>query len=287
MKDHLEALQGKCALVTGSGTGLGREIALEFARQGADVVLHYARSAKGARSAVEEIQDMGRRASVFQADLRTVEACRTLVDHAHGFLGRLDILMNNAGITKAGGFLDVTPDDFDLLMNVNFRGEFFCAQRAAHYMLQQKRRGGCRGVIINMTSVHAFAGIPGHAVYAGTKGAIRSWTQELGVELAPRGIRVNAIAPGWVEVESHYLQIPNYDPDVNGKLIPIQRMGQPIDVAKTCAFMASDAADFLIGQVLVLDGGTIARMSLPIEEMEADWEDVNVEATQGEAPEGP
>ena len=273
-------LKDKCALVTGSGTGLGREIALEFAREGADVVLHYARSEQGAYSAVEEIKAMGRRATVFQADLSAVDACFDLVDKANEFLGRTDILMNNAGITIAGSFLDVTPENFDLLYSVNIRGEFFCAQRAAKYMLEQEQRGPCKGVIINMTSVHAFAGIPGHSVYAGTKGAIRSWTQELGVELAPLGIRVNGIAPGWVEVESHYAQVPDYDPIANGKLIPLQRMGQPIDVAKTCVYMASDAADFLIGHVLLLDGGTIAKMSLPIEDIEADWSDVDMEESK-------
>ena len=127
-------LQGKRALVTGSGTGLGREIALEFARQGADVVLHYSRSAKGANSAVGEIQAMGRRATAFRADLSQVEACFDLVDKAVDFLGGIDILMNNAGITAAQSFLDVKPEDFDLLYSVNIRAQFFCAQRAARTM---------------------------------------------------------------------------------------------------------------------------------------------------------
>jgi len=272
MKDK-GRLNGKTALVTGSGTGLGREIALEFAREGADVVVHYARSAKGAHRAVEEIQSLGRRSTVIQADLSKVEECFRLVDEAVDFLGGIDILMNNAGITVSGDFLEVQPQQFDLLYNVNIRGQFFCAQRAVKHMLAQGRKG----VIINMSSVHGFAGIPGHSIYAGTKGAICAWTRELSIELAPQGIRVNGIAPGWVEVESHYQQIPNFDPKESGKLIPCGRLGVPPDVAKACVFLASDDSDFMVGHVLVIDGGTLAKMALPLEELDIDFRDTSGE----------
>jgi NAD(P)-dependent dehydrogenase (short-subunit alcohol dehydrogenase family) len=265
-------LVGKRALVTGSGTGLGKEIALEFARQGADVVLHYSKSAKGAHGAVEEIQSMGRRCTVFQADLSKVEACLDLVDQAVDFLGGIDILMNNAGITSSGGFLDVTPEQFDLLYHVNIRGEFFCAQRATKYMLDQPNKG----VIINMTSVHGLAAIPLHSIYAGTKGAIIAWSRELAVELAPLGVRVNTIAPGWIAVESHFEQIPNFDPDKLGYMIPWGRLGVPQDIAKACVFLASDDSSYLVGSVLLVDGGTIAKMSLPLETLNIDFKDVSV-----------
>jgi len=252
-------LHGKLALVTGSGTGLGREIALEFGRQGADVVLHYARSAKGAQSAVSEIQALGRRATAFQADLGDVEACLDLVDRAVDFLGGIDVLMNNAGISETIDYLDVTPEFFDRLYHVNMRGQFFCAQRAIKHMLDR----GQRGVVINMTSSHAQGSLSGFSVYAGTKGAIWSWTQQIAVELAPLGIRVNGICPGWIEVESHHREVPHFDPVAIGKLIPYQRIGQPIDIAKACVYLASEDSDYMTGHVMVVDGGVMARMALP------------------------
>ncbi|MFN8492613.1 MAG: glucose 1-dehydrogenase [Caldilineaceae bacterium] len=250
-------LQGKQALITGSGTGIGREVALEFARQGADVVLHYAHSKEGAESAVAEINAAGGKAMAIKADLSQVNECFRLVEAAVSFLGGLDILVNNSGITEVWDFEAVTPEQFDLLYHVNIRGQFFCAQRAVSYMLE---RG--KGAIVNMTSVHGFAGMPGHSVYAGTKGAIIAWTRELGIELAPKQIRVNAVAPGWIEVPSHYTKYADYDVQAGGKTIPIGRVGAPLDIAKACAFLASDDAAFVVGATLLVDGGTVALMSL-------------------------
>ncbi len=267
-------LAGKRALVTGSGTGIGREIALEFARQGADVALHYSRSVKGAQHAAAEIQAMDRRAVALQADLSQVENCFSLVDRAVEFLGGLDILMNNAGITIAGPFLEAKPEDFNQLYHVNVRGQFFCAQQAARHMLAQKRKG----VIINMSSIHGCAGFVDHSIYDGTKGAIIAMTRELAVELAPLGIRVNGIAPGWIVVQSHYNQIFNFDPEAIGqRMVPWRRLGQPIDVAKACAYMASDDADYLVGHIMVLDGGVMAKVSLPLETLEQRWADIVVD----------
>ncbi len=251
------ALQDKLALVTGAGTGIGREVALEFARQGAQVVLHYANSKEGAQSAVAEITAAGGKALAIQADLGQVSECLRLVDAAAHFLGGLEILVNNSGITETWDFTAVSAEQFDKLYNVNIRGQFFCAQRAVKYMLA---RG--QGAIVNMTSVHGFAGMPGHSVYAGTKGAIIAWTRELGIELAPKQIRVNAVAPGWIEVPNHYIKYTDYDVKEGGKVIPLGRVGSPLDVAKVCAFLASDAAAFVVGATLLVDGGTVALMSL-------------------------
>lgn len=254
-------LTGKCALVTGSGTGIGREIALEFARQGADVVLHYAHSATGAESAVEEIQATGRRAVAFKADFDDLDAVVDLARQAVDFLGGVDCLVNNAGITLNKPFLQTSREQFDVLYNVNIRAQFFLTQEVTNNMLT---RGG--GAVCNLTSVHGLQGAPEHSVYAGTKGAIIAHTRALAVELAHQGIRVNAIAPGWVTVENYYKAIPDFNEDDAREsardAVPVGRAGAPLDIAKLAAFLCSDDAEFIIGQTLVADGGTTSLMSL-------------------------
>ena len=254
-------LSGKRALVTGSGTGIGREAALEFARQGADVVLHYAHSDKGAKSAVEEIRAMGRRAESFAADYRDLEQVLRLGDQAIDFLGGIDCLVNNAGITFNKPFLSVTPEQFMTLYEVNVRGQFFLTQRVAREMLEH---GG--GAVCNMSSIHGLQGAPEHSVYAGTKGAIIAYTRALAVELAHLGIRVNAIAPGWVTVENYYRVIPGFnDEDARkeaAEKVPLGRSGTPSDIAKLAVFLCSDDAAFIVGHTLVADGGTSELISL-------------------------
>lgn len=254
-------LAGKKALVTGSGTGIGREIALEFARQGADVILHYGHSDKGAQSAVKEIKAMRRRAAAFKADFNVVDQALELADRAIDTLGGLDCLVNNAGITMNKPFLKVKQEQFDTLLNVNLRSPFFLAQRAVQYMVEH---GG--GAICNLTSVHGFQGAAEHSVYAATKGAIIAYTRVLGIELAHKGIRVNAIAPGWITVENHFKAQPGLDADeyfaTARRLIPIARAGQPIDIAKLAVFLCSEDAGFIVGQTIIADGGTTSLMSL-------------------------
>lgn len=250
------SLLGKRALVTGSGTGIGREIALELARRGADVALHYSSSHEGAESAVEEVSADGGKATAFQADLTSTDECAQLVEHAASFLGGLDVLVNNAGITDIVPFDEVTPAHFDQLFHVNIRGQFFCAQQAARHMAEHG------GAVVNMTSVHGLAGAPGYSVYASTKGAIIAWTRQLAIELAPKKIRVNAVAPGWIVVPSHYARYGNYSPEEGARRIPWGRTGNPSDIAKACAFLASDQADFVVGAVMLVDGGVMALMPI-------------------------
>ena len=254
-------LAGKKALVTGSGTGIGREVALEFARQGADVVLHFAHSGQGAESAVAEIRALGRQAEVFAADFDALDQVLQLADRAIGFLGRVDCLVNNVGITFNKPFLRVTPGQFDRMYHVNVRAQFFLTQRIAQNMLEH---GG--GAICNVTSIHGLQGAPEHSVYAGTKGAIISYTRALAVELAHRGIRVNAIAPGWVTVENYYKAIPGFNEEdakrSAANAVPVGRAGAPVDIARLAAFLCSDEAGYIVGQTLVADGGTTSLMSL-------------------------
>jgi NAD(P)-dependent dehydrogenase (short-subunit alcohol dehydrogenase family) len=263
-------LEGKLVLVTGAGTGIGKGIAIEAARQGADVVLSYSHSAKGALEAVEEIKGLGRRAAAVQADLSKVPDCQRLVDEAVAFLGGLDGLVNNAGVTLTLNFQDVTEEQFNQIYFLNIRGQFFTAQRARPYMLQRgqmlRERDGAwaGGSIINVSSVHGFVGCPGHSVYAGTKGAINAFSRELAVELCPDHIRVNVLAPGSIEVQS-YFSDPNYNRELGNSLVPWGRIGQPQDCGYMASFMLSDAAEFLTGHVLYFDGGLTAKMALPIQ----------------------
>ncbi|HOC57844.1 MAG TPA: glucose 1-dehydrogenase [Verrucomicrobiota bacterium] len=254
-------MTGKRVLVTGSGTGIGREIALEFARQGADVVVHYAHDEKGARSAVREIAALGRRAKAFKANFDRVDEAVRLGEKAIRFLGGLDCLVNNAGITFNKPFLEVTPAQFDRLYHVNMRAQFFLTQRVVRDMLP---RGG--GAICNITSIHGVSGAPEHSVYAGTKGAIIAYTRSLAVELAHKGIRLNAIAPGWVTVENYYKVLPGFNEAAAAKdaaeKVPLGRSGLKVDIARIAVFLCSEDAAYIVGQTIVADGGTTALMSL-------------------------
>ena len=249
-------LDGKRALVTGAGIGIGQGIAAEFARQGAAVVLHYAHSSTGAEETAAAITASGGRAHIVAGDLSQSAACARIVDEAAAFLGGLDILVNNAGVTFRGNILEITPEQFDEVFHINIRAQFLCAQRAIHYM---EKEGA--GSILNLTSIHAFAGVPGYSVYAATKGAIVAFTRELAIELIPRRIRVNAVAPGHVEVPRH-LANPNYSREYGDSIVPWGRVGTPADIAQAVTFLVSDAADFITGQVLYVDGGTTAKLSL-------------------------
>jgi NAD(P)-dependent dehydrogenase (short-subunit alcohol dehydrogenase family) len=253
-------LLGKRALVTGAGTGIGREIALEFARQGADVCVHYFHSSAGALTAVEEIQALGRRAAALPADFAKPDEAVALAQRAIEFLGGVDCLVNNAGISFTKPFLEIQPSQLDLLFHVNFFAQFLLTQQIARQMLD---RGGA---ICNVTSIHGLQGASEYSLYAATKGAIIGYTRSIAVELAHRGVRVNAIAPGWVTVENYAKAIPDYDPNeearIAAEMIPAARPGTPLDVAKLAAFLCSDDATFIVGQTIASDGGSSVLTSL-------------------------
>ena len=243
-------LAGKRILVTGSGTGLGSGIALECACEGAAIAIHYGSSKVGAQVIVEQICQAGGRAKAFSADLANLEEVTQLANSATDFLGGLDILVNNAGITLNIPFAKVTPEQFDRLYQVNVRGGYFLTQAVLEHLKQSQ------GSVVNITSIHAVQGMPEHSTYAGTKGAIVATTRSLAIELGQLGIRVNAIAPGCVPVANYSKALGEYDTEEMGRNIPAGYVGTPADIGKAVVFLASEDGRFMLGQTLVIDGGT-------------------------------
>jgi NAD(P)-dependent dehydrogenase (short-subunit alcohol dehydrogenase family) len=259
---RVKKMSEKNVIITGSGTGIGREIALEFAREGANVIFHYSHSADGAKSGVEEAKKLGVKSALIQADFSKLDDVLKLGDEAIAFLGKIDILVNNAGISFNKPFLKVEPEQFTKMYDVNIRAQFFLTQKIVKNMIEH----GKGGAICNITSVHGVSGAPEHSVYAGTKGAIIAYTRSLAVELAHKGIRVNAIAPGCIPVENYKKDFVNYNAqefeNIVKDKIPLGRSGKPLEIAKLALFLCSDEAEFIIGQTIIADGGTTSLMSL-------------------------
>ena len=242
-------LNGKIAVVTGASRGIGKAIAMKFAQLGATVVINYNGSAQKAEEVKQSIIADGGRAVIKQCNVADYDACEAFIKEVIDQFGRIDILVNNAGITKDGLIMRMSEEDFTNVVDVNLKGTFHCIRFASRQMMKQRS-----GRIINMSSVVGISGNAGQINYAASKACVIGMTKSAAKELASRGITVNAIAPGYIETDMTNV-LSDKVKEETMKQIPLGRLGQTGDIAAAAAFLASDEAGYITGQVLAVDGG--------------------------------
>ncbi len=243
------SLAGKCAVVTGGGRGIGRAVCLALAAQGADVVVNYAGGAEAAGETAQACRALGVRAIAVQADVADEAQAAALVETAVREMGGVDILVNNAGITRDGLLLRMSEDDFTRVLDTNLKGAFHCIKAACRGMMRRRA-----GRIVNISSVVGVRGNAGQANYAASKAGLIGLSKSAAKELASRGITVNCIAPGFIDT-AMTAALPEAVKEKLLAEIPMGRFGAAEDVAAAAAFLASDAAAYITGQVLCVDGG--------------------------------
>ena len=240
---------GKIAVVTGASKGIGRACALRLAKDGMTVVVNYSHSDAEAAKAVEEIKAAGGDAVAYKADVSDLNQVKDMFKFVSDTYGRVDVLVNNAGIVRDEYLLMLTQENLDKCLDLNIKGYFYCAQQAALKMFSQKS-----GVIVNMSSVSSKMALAGQSVYSATKGAVNSMTQTMAKELARKKIRVNAVCPGFVQTEM-VDQLPEDKKKEYLKEVPLGRFADVNEVAGLVSFLCSDDASYITGQAIVLDGG--------------------------------
>lgn len=247
----MKLLEGKTAIITGASRGIGRGIAQVYAQHGCDLALTYSSSVEAAKALEEELQPLGVQVKSYQSNAADFEQTQTLVDHVLADFGKIDVVINNAGITKDNLLMRMTEEDFDAVVEINLKSVFNMTKAVQRTFLKQRH-----GSLIHMSSVVGVKGNAGQANYAASKAGIIGFSKSIALELGSRNIRSNVIAPGFIETEMT-AKLPE---DVvqgwrNG--IPLKRGGQPEDVANACVFLGSDLSSYVTGQVLNVDGGML------------------------------
>ena len=246
-----QTMEGKVAVVTGASRGIGKAIAVKLASKGATVVINYNGSRERAEEVKNEVESAGGKAVIIQCNVADFDACKEFIETVIKEQGRIDILVNNAGITKDGLLMGMSEADFDSVIDVNLKGTFNMMRFVSRQMLRQRS-----GRIISMASVVGIAGNAGQANYAASKAGIIGMTKSAARELASRGITVNAVAPGFIETEMTAV-LSEEVKKASAAQIPLGHFGKPEDIAKTVAFLASDDAAYITGQVIQVDGGMV------------------------------
>lgn len=245
-------LENKIALITGAGSGIGQGIARKFAEEGARVVIDFIGQSQGADDTLNAVKQAGSDGIIVDADVTKSSDIKRLIDSAYDKFGGLDILVNNAGIEKKASFTDVTEEDYDKILAVNLKGPFFLTQ----YFAQRLTGSSKPGRIINISSVHEDMVFPGFSTYSISKGGMRMFMRNLAVELGPKNITINNIAPGAIQTPiNKKLMADKGEMQALLKNIPLNRLGTPEDVADLAAFLASDKAGYITGSTYVVDGG--------------------------------
>lgn len=244
-------LEGKIALVTGASRGIGREIAIQLAKEGANVAVNYSGSEARANEVVQEIISMGREAFAVQCDVSNAESVTEMVKQTIERFGSLDILVNNAGITRDNLIMRMKEDEWDDVINTNLKGVFLCTKAVTRQMMKQKS-----GRIINISSIVGVSGNAGQANYVAAKSGVIGLTKTTAKELAPRGITVNAIAPGFITTDMTDKLTEEIQTGML-KLIPLAKFGEPKDIANVVTFLAADDSRYITGQTIHVDGGMV------------------------------
>ena len=242
-------LQGKCAVITGASRGIGKAIAIKFAKEGANVVLNYRNSEKEALELKTELDKLGSNTLIIKADVSKFDEAEHLIKEAKNAFGRVDILVNNAGITKDTLIMRMKEEDFDDVIDINLKGSFNCLRAVSPIMVKQKE-----GKIINMSSVVGVVGNAGQVNYSASKAGLIGMTKSLAKEIGSKNINVNAIAPGFIDTDmTKVLSDEQKKNIISG--VPLKRLGQVEDIANLAVFLASEKSNYITGQVIHVDGG--------------------------------